>query len=197
MTSVQLHCLLSHSTTTTPYFSFFYVASFSFQLIFLSIKVSFFTYILVIFFLSFFSTPFLASNTHPNTLRYAYYIYITPSSKAVNFYSLKWFGLRKVHVFILSLDSFFLLPSWVSGVTVRRQVSEKRKETKQGKKRRDSTWLTKLGNESLFLLYFFYLFFFLSFHDYYYWTRLRCVASDPGNSWCSVKKGCYLLRASL
>jgi len=35
-----------HNTTqpnTTPYFSFFYVASFSFKPIFLSIKVSFFT----------------------------------------------------------------------------------------------------------------------------------------------------------
>lgn len=160
MTSVQLHCLLSHNTTTTttPYFSFFYVAPFSFQPIFLSIKVSFFTYILVIFFLSSplpFSLP-THTPTHSGMLIIS--IYITPS-KAVNLYSLKWFGLRKVRVFIFSLDSFFLLPSWVSGVIVRRQGSEKRKETKEGRKKRDSTWLTKLGNEYLFLLYFFYLFF--------------------------------------
>jgi len=44
---------------------FFYVASFSFKPIFLSIKVYFFTYILVIFFLS---SPLPFSLTHPNTL---------------------------------------------------------------------------------------------------------------------------------
>lgn len=180
-----LICSSRFDICPTPLSSlFFYVCSFSFKPIFLSLKLSFF--LLQFWSFSFFLLHSLSRAS--NTLRYAYYIYITPS-KAVHFYSLKWLRLRKVHAFIFSLDSFFLLPSWLSAVTLRRWGSQKREQTKEGSKIGDFTWLTKLGNESLFLLYFFYLFsFFLSFYDYYYWTRFSSVASDPGNSWFSVKK---------
>ncbi|RZC05937.1 Protein phosphatase 2C 16 isoform C, partial [Glycine soja] len=99
LSSLTQHSLLSF------FFSFlFYIATFSFQPIFLSLKVYLFISIsisifLVIFF-SFFSTPFLALPTH-------------------------------------------------SGVTVRGQGSEKRKEEKE-ETRLYHTWLTKFDKVCFF-----------------------------------------------
>lgn len=84
---------------------------------------------------------------------------------------------------------------------VRRE--KKGREGKEGRKEGRNETLH--GWQNLVLSSFFLLpFFFLSFLWLlllviinYYWTRLRCVASDPGNSWYSVKKGCCLLRSSL
>lgn len=194
------------SHTTLYSFLFFYIApSFSFQPIFLSLKVSFFLFLFLVIFFSFFSTPFLALPTHSGMLIIS--ISISHPAKLLNLYlTNKWLlGLRKVHVFISSVDSLFLLQWWVSGVTVRGQGSEKRKEGKGREGRKEGRNETLHGWQNLVLSSFFLLpFFFLSFLwllllviNNYYWTRLRCVASDPGNSWYSVKKGCCLLRSSL
>lgn len=144
------------SHTTLYSFLFFYIApSFSFQPIFLSLKVSFFLFLFLVIFFSFFSTPFLALPTHTPTHSGMLIISISIShpAKLLNLYlTNKWLlGLRKVHVFISSVDSLFLLQWWVSGVTIRGQGSEKRKEEKE-ETRLYHTWLTKFGT-----------FFFLSF----------------------------------
>lgn len=112
LSSLTQHSLLSF------FFSFlFYIATFSFQPIFLSLKVYLFISIsisifLVIFF-SFFSTPFLALPTHTPTHSGMLIISISIShpAKLLNLYlTNKWLlGLRKVHVFISSVDSLFLL----------------------------------------------------------------------------------------
>ena len=157
------------SHTTLYSFLFFYIApSFSFQPIFLSLKVSFFLFLFLVIFFSFFSTPFLALPTHTPTHSGMLIISISIShpAKLLNLYlTNKWLlGLRKVHVFISSVDSLFLLQWWVSGVTIRGQGSEKRKEGKGREGRKEGRNETLHGWQNLVLSSFFLLpFFFLSF----------------------------------
>lgn len=93
--------------------------------------------------------------------------------------------------------SLFLLLILCSFSNDGSQVSQSEdKAVRREKKRRKKRDSTIHGWQNLVLSSFFLLpFFFLSFLwllllviNNYYWTRLRCVASDPGNSWCSVKK---------